>query len=86
MRSDNNQLDIFKHDPRLQGPALRKLAEAYRAAAETALRDVQFTASERQSRHDYYLAEAKRLEAEARRSTRTPRRRRTAAQTGATTR
>lgn len=86
MRSDNNQLDIFKHDPRLQGPALRKLAEAYRAAAETALRDVQFTASERQSRHDYYLAEAKRLEAEARRSTRPPRRRRTATQTGATAR
>jgi len=86
MRSDNNQLDIFKHDPRLQGPALRKLAEAYRAAAETALRDVQFTASERQSRHDYYLAEAKRLEAEARRSTRAPRRRRTATQTGATAR
>jgi len=86
MRSDNNQLDIFKHDPRLQGPALRKLAGAYRAAAETALRDVQFTASERQSRHDYYLAEAKRLEAEARSSTRAPRRRRAAAQTGATTR
>lgn len=86
MRSDNNQLDIFKHDPRLQGPALRKLAEAYRAAAETALRDVQFTTSERQSRHDYYLAEAKRLEAEARRFTRPPRRRRTATQTGATAR
>lgn len=75
MRSDNNQLDIFEHDPRLQGPALRKLAKAYRAAAETALRDVQFTASVRQERHDYYLAEAKRLEAKARQLARTPRRR-----------
>lgn len=84
MRSDNNQLDIFKHDPRLQGPALRKLAKAYRAAAETALRDVQFTDSERQSRHDYYLAEAKRLEAEARRTIRAPRRRRATHSTGAT--
>ncbi|WP_457320463.1 hypothetical protein [Stenotrophomonas sp. P5_B8] len=76
MRSDNNELDIFKHDPRLQGPALRKLAKAYRAAAETALRDVQFTDSERKSRNDYYLAEAKRLEAEARKCQRPPRRRR----------
>lgn len=75
MRSDNNQLDIFVHDPRLQQPALRKLAKAYRAAAETALRDVQFTATERQERHDYYLAVAKRLEAEARQLARPPRRR-----------
>lgn len=84
MRSDNNQLDIFHHDPRLQGPALRKLAKAYRAAAETALRDVQFTAGERQSRHDYYLAEAKRLEAEAHKCNRAPRRRRATHSKGAT--
>ncbi len=83
MRSDNNQLDIFEHDPRLQGPALRKLAKAYRAAAETALRDVQFTATERQERHDYYLGEAKRLEARAHQLARPPRRRRTRS-TGAT--
>lgn len=83
MRSDNNQLDIFEHDPRLQGPALRKLAKAYRAAAETALRDVQFTATERQERHDHYLGEAKRLESRARQLARPPRRRRTRS-TGAT--
>lgn len=86
MRSDNNQLDIFKHDPRLQVPALRKLAKAYRAAAQTALKDKQFRADERQDRHDYYLGEAKRLEAEARKCTRAPRRRRAAKQTGATAR
>jgi len=84
MRSDNNQLDIFVHDPRLQQPALRKLAKAYRAAAETALRDVQFTATERQERHAYYLAEAKRLEAEARKCNRAPRRRRAPHSKGAT--
>lgn len=74
MRSDDTQLNISDHALRLQGLALRRLAEAYRAAADTAMRDVQFTAGERQSRHDYYLAEAKRLEAEARKCNRAPRR------------
>jgi len=86
MRSDNNQLDIFKHDPRLQGPALRKLAKAHRESADEALKQFQFSAAIRQERHEYYKAEAKRLEAEARKSTRAPRRRRAAKQTGATAR
>lgn len=73
MRSDNNQLDIFKHDPRITAP---KLAKAFRAAAETALKDVQFSVRERQERHDYYLSEAKRHEAVARNSKRRAGRRR----------
>jgi hypothetical protein len=81
MRSHNRQLDIFDHDPRLQAP---RLAKAYRAAADEALKQFQFSTSVRQERHDYYLAEAKRLEAEARRSTRAPRRRRATHSTGAT--
>lgn len=76
MRSDNNQLDIFKHDPRLQGPALRKLAKAYRESADEALKQRQFTAAIRQERHEHYLAEAKRLEADARKCSGSPRRRR----------
>lgn len=83
MRSDNNQLDIFKHDPRLQGPALRKLAKAHRESADEALKQFQFSAAVRQERHEHYMAEAKRLEAEARQLARPPRRRRTRS-TGAT--
>lgn len=48
-----NQLDIFDHDP-------ARMAAANRAAAERALHDVQFTASVRQERHDYYVGEAER--------------------------
>lgn len=73
MRSDNNQLDIFDHDPRINAP---KLAKAFRAAAEHALTQFEFTAALRQERHEYYLGEAKRLEAEVRRLKRGPRRRR----------
>lgn len=77
MRSDNNQLDIFEHDPRLQAPKLRKLAQAYRDSADEALKQHQFTAVIRKERHEHYKAEAKRLEGEARRLSRAPHRRRT---------
>ncbi|WP_414540881.1 hypothetical protein [Stenotrophomonas forensis] len=50
-----NQLDIFDHDP-------ARMAEANRAAAERALSDVQFTATVRQERHEYYVSEAERWE------------------------
>ncbi len=50
-----NQLDIFDHDP-------ARMALANRAAAEHALTDVQFTATVRQERHDYYVGEAERWE------------------------
>lgn len=50
-----NQLDIFDHDP-------ARMAAVNRAAAEHALTDVQFTASVRQDRHDYYVSEAERWE------------------------
>lgn len=50
-----NQLDIFDHDPDC-------MAEANCAAAERALHDVQFTATVRQERHEYYLGEAERWE------------------------
>jgi hypothetical protein len=66
MRALRTQLDIFEHDP-------ARLAKANRVAAETALIDVQFTASERQERHDYYLGEALRLEALARQCQSAPR-------------
>lgn len=49
------QLDLFEHDP-------ARLAKAWRAAAEQALIDKQFSLSVRQERHDYYMAEAIRLE------------------------
>ncbi len=51
-----NQLDIFDHDP-------ARLAKANRAAAEHALTDPFFSQKVRQDRHDYYIAEAERLEA-----------------------
>lgn len=50
-----NQLDIFDHDP-------ARMAEANRTAAERALTDVQFTATVRQERHEYYVGEAERWE------------------------
>ncbi|MBH1802646.1 hypothetical protein I5T93_06745 [Stenotrophomonas maltophilia] len=50
-----NQLDIFDHAP-------ARMAAANRAAAERALSDVQFTATVRQERHEYYLGEAERWE------------------------
>lgn len=59
MRSDNNQLDIFIHDPRLS--AARE-APLWRAAAAQALMDFQFSAVVRKDRHDYYLAKAVELE------------------------
>jgi len=64
MHSDNNQLDIFEHDPRLQVPALKKLAKAHRESADEALKQFQFSAAIRQERHEHYMAEAKRLEAQ----------------------
>jgi hypothetical protein len=78
MRALRTQLDIFEHDP-------ARLAKANRVAAETALRDVQFTATERKERHDYYLGEALRLEALARQCQPAPAsRRRATHSTGAT--
>lgn len=50
-----HQLDIFDHDP-------ARLAKANRIAAEWALNDPCFSAALRQERHDYYIAEAVRLE------------------------
>ncbi len=50
-----NQLDIFKDDP-------VRMAKANRAAADQALRDMQFTESERQERAAYYTREAERWE------------------------
>ncbi len=50
-----NQLDIFDHDP-------ARLAKANRIAAECALHDPYFPPSQRQDRHDYYIAEAERFE------------------------
>lgn len=73
MRSQGRQLDIFDHDPRVNAP---KLAKAFRAAAEHALTQSEFTAAVRQERHEYYLGEAKRLEAEVRRLNRVAGRRR----------
>lgn len=49
------QLDIFDHTP-------ARMAAANRAAAERALHDVQFTATVRQERHEYYVGEAERWE------------------------
>lgn len=73
MRSAGRQLDIFDHDPRVKAP---KLAKAFRAAADEALKQFQFSAAVRQDRHDYYLGEAKRIEAEIRKQKRTLSRRR----------
>lgn len=72
MRSHNQQLDIFDHDPRLTAP---KLAQAFRAAADEALKQFQFSAAVRQERHDYYLGEAKRHDAIAKQAKRAGRRR-----------
>ncbi|WP_312327904.1 hypothetical protein [Stenotrophomonas sp.] len=67
MRSHNQQLDIFDHDPRLTAP---KLAKAFRAAADEALKQFQFSDAVRQERHDYYLGEAKRHDAIAKQAKR----------------
>lgn len=82
MRSDNNQLDIFDHDPRLNA---RKLAKAFRASADEALKQFQFSASVRQDRHDYYMGEARKHDAVARKAKRAATRRATTSK-GATPR
>ena len=58
MKSTNNK-DLFRDDP-------KRIAGAWRAAAETAMVDYQFTEAERQKRHDYYMAEARKHEAASR--------------------
>jgi hypothetical protein len=58
MVSGQQQGDIFRDSPHYQ-------SQLWHVAAETALRDIQFTAVERQRRHDYYLAEAVRIETNA---------------------
>lgn len=50
------QLDIFEHDP-------GRMALLYRASAESALNDVQFSPPVRKDRHEHYIREAERLEA-----------------------
>jgi len=52
MRSDNTQRDLLRESD----PAL---AEGFRIAAETALRDPHFTLAEREQRAQYYLAQAR---------------------------
>ena len=59
MRSHNNQLDIFMHDPRITAT---QEAPLWRAAAAQALVDFQFSSVVRKDRHDYYLAKAVELE------------------------
>lgn len=59
MRHESKQLDVFRDDP-------TRLASIWRTAAETALHDIQFTDDERQRRHDYYLAEANKIQRSAR--------------------
>lgn len=54
MRSDQ-QTDIFRDDRQRE-------IDAWRAAAETALIDIQFPQSERIRRADYYTQQAERLE------------------------
>ncbi|MFK3845774.1 hypothetical protein [Stenotrophomonas sp. NPDC078853] len=55
-----DQLDIFDDDPRR---IAKREAIAWRAAADEALRQYQFSASVREERHKYYTAQAVRLEA-----------------------
>lgn len=74
MRSHGRQLDIFDHDPRVNA---KRLAKAWRAAADEALKQFQFSASVRQDRHDYYMGEAKKHEAVARKAKRAASRRAT---------
>lgn len=50
------QLDLYRDDP-------KRIAEAYREAAQTELINPNFNYDERQKRHDYYVAEAARMEA-----------------------
>lgn len=59
MRSDNNQLDIYRDDARAADPAM---AERCKAEAKHALSigdTMHFTAKER---HDYWMAEAAKYE------------------------
>ncbi|MCD9046784.1 hypothetical protein [Luteimonas sp. MHLX1A] len=58
MRSDTNQLDLYRDDP-------RRIAQAWRTAAETALRNPFHTEAERRARHAYYSEQATRLEGPA---------------------
>lgn len=51
MRSDNNQLDLYRDSP-------QRMAQAWRAAAETARQQYPNDTD----RHAYYLREAERLE------------------------
>ncbi len=43
-------------------PDMRATARHWRIAAEHALTELQFSPAERQRRHDYYLAEARKRE------------------------
>ncbi len=72
MGSHGRQLDIFDHDPRLNAA---RLAKAFRESADEALKQFQFSASVRQDRHDYYMGEAKKHEAVARKAKRAASRR-----------
>lgn len=74
MRSHGRQLDTFDDDPRLNAA---RLAKAFRASADEALKQFQFSASVRQDRHDYYMGEAKKHEAVARKAKRAASRRAT---------
>ena len=55
MRSDNNQMDVFRHSD-------AALAAAYRCAAETARRDPHFSPEEGERRARAYEAEARKYE------------------------
>ena len=50
MKSTDN-LDLYKHSP-------ERMAKVFREAAETALIDHHWRSSERQARHDRYMAKA----------------------------
>lgn len=59
MRSDTNQLDLIRDDPRMADPVM---AKAYRDEAQRALTagdTAHFTAEER---YNYYMAEAAKYE------------------------
>lgn len=54
MLSDGTQTDFVE---------IQRMAEAYRASAEAAMRQPFFTQHEREDRRDFYLSHAERLEA-----------------------
>ena len=56
MRSDNNQMDIFNHDP-------RRMAALNRVAADQARHAYNFPPTVRDDRVKHYEAEAERYEA-----------------------